>query len=50
MHSLDLKRLYMGNLHDDVTEEAIWDVFRDYNLEGVRLVYDRETGAPTASF
>ncbi|KAK9918826.1 hypothetical protein WJX75_007280 [Coccomyxa subellipsoidea] len=44
MIDLDLKRLYMGNLHDDVTEEAIWDVFRDYNLEGVRLVYDRETG------
>ncbi len=34
----------MGNLQSAITEDAIYNAFRKYNLQTVRLVTDRETG------
>lgn len=39
-------RLYIGNLPWETTEAQLRDLFKEYPIERVKLVTDRETGRP----
>lgn len=42
MEALECPRLFIGNIYDTIRERDIIEVFRKYNIESVRIIYDRD--------